>query len=71
MFRCDNCGSRFSVMAAARWDACPRCLAREQLRVPLTFELGRGAVESAGEEPQPEEGRDGDDDDSARDAAFR
>jgi len=40
MFRCDSCGSGYSVQAAATWDSCPRCLAKEQIRVPLTFELG-------------------------------
>jgi hypothetical protein len=70
MFRCDNCGSRFSIMAAARWDACPRCLARDQVRVPLTFELGGRAADTGDEEPQPEE-RSGGDDDSGRDATIR
>lgn len=40
MFRCDNCGSGYSVQAASSWQFCPRCLAREKVRVPLTFELG-------------------------------
>lgn len=40
MFRCDNCGSGYSAQAASSWTSCPRCLAREKLQVPLTFELG-------------------------------
>lgn len=40
MFRCDNCGSGYSVMAATSWDSCPRCLARDGISVPLVFELG-------------------------------
>lgn len=40
MFRCDNCGSGYSAQAASSWTSCPRCLAREKVQVPLTFELG-------------------------------
>lgn len=40
MFRCDNCGSGYSVRAASSLDSCPRCLARDSVSVPLTFELG-------------------------------
>lgn len=40
MFRCDNCGSGYSTQAAASWTSCPRCLAKEKIQVPLTFELG-------------------------------
>ncbi|HEX5375326.1 MAG TPA: hypothetical protein VFW48_04130 [Solirubrobacterales bacterium] len=40
MFRCDNCGSGYSVQAAATWDSCPRCLAKHQVHTPLAFELG-------------------------------
>lgn len=40
MFRCDNCGSGYSVQAASSWTGCPRCLAKEKVQVPLTFELG-------------------------------
>jgi DNA-directed RNA polymerase subunit RPC12/RpoP len=40
MFRCDNCGSGFSSQAASSWTSCPRCLAKERIQVPLTFELG-------------------------------
>lgn len=40
MFRCDNCGSGYSAQAASSWTSCPRCLARDKVMVPLTFELG-------------------------------
>jgi len=40
MFRCENCGSGYSAQAASSWTSCPRCLARERIQVPLTFELG-------------------------------
>jgi hypothetical protein len=40
MFRCDNCGSGYSTEAASSWTSCPRCLAKEKIQVPLTFELG-------------------------------
>lgn len=40
MFRCDNCGSGFSAQAASSWTSCPRCLAKERIQVPLSFELG-------------------------------
>ena len=57
MFRCDNCGSGYSMRAASSWDCCPRCLAREKVNVPLSFELGWGARRDAGDaaasRPQP------------------
>jgi hypothetical protein len=40
MFRCDNCGSGYSAQAAASWASCPRCLAKDKVQAPLTFELG-------------------------------
>lgn len=40
MFRCDNCGSGYSAQAAASWTSCPRCLAKDKVQAPLTFELG-------------------------------
>jgi len=40
MFRCESCGSGYSVQAAATWDSCPRCLAKERVQVPLTLEFG-------------------------------
>ena len=40
MFRCDNCGSGYSAQAASAWTSCPRCLAKENIQIPLTFELG-------------------------------
>ena len=55
MFRCDNCGSGYSAQAAAAWTSCPRCLAKEKIQVPLSFELGwqrRDGKASAGAEAQ-------------------
>jgi hypothetical protein len=40
VFRCENCGSGYSVRAASSLDCCPRCLARDRVTVPLAFELG-------------------------------
>jgi hypothetical protein len=40
MFRCDNCGSGYSTQAASSWTSCPRCLAKDKVQVPLSFELG-------------------------------
>jgi len=40
MFRCEGCGSGYSVQAATTWDSCPRCLAKERVHVPLTLEFG-------------------------------
>jgi hypothetical protein len=40
MFRCDNCRSGYSVQAASSWQSCPRCLAKERINVPLSFEFG-------------------------------
>jgi hypothetical protein len=40
MFRCVGCGSGYSVQAAATWDSCPRCLAKERVHVPLALEFG-------------------------------
>jgi hypothetical protein len=56
MFRCENCGSGYSVQAAATWDSCPRCLAKQQVRAPLNFELGwrRGSSDSAAPEEDSE-----------------
>lgn len=63
MFRCDNCGSGYSMRAASSWECCPRCLAKERINVPLSFELGwRGGdhpearkdeLSVAGEVPSP------------------
>lgn len=41
------------MRAASSWEACPRCLARHGITVPLTFELGWHGRE-AGEQPQPD-----------------
>ena len=59
MFRCDNCGSGYSVQAAATWDSCPRCLAKRKVRAPLTFELGwrRASSESPPAEEDNEKDR--------------
>lgn len=40
MFRCDNCGSGYSAQAVGSWTCCPRCMAKDRVQVPLTFELG-------------------------------
>jgi hypothetical protein len=40
MFRCESCGSGFSARAASSWESCPRCLAKDGTKVPLSFELG-------------------------------
>jgi hypothetical protein len=66
MFRCDNCGSGYSTQAASSWTSCPRCLAKDKVQVPLTFELGwqRQRTES-----QPSTAAS--DGDSARRAALR
>ena len=53
MFRCGHCGSGYSSRAAASWSQCPRCLARENRSVPLTFEFGwRGEKSVPPEKPQ-------------------
>ncbi len=39
MFRCERCGSAYNPMHAARTENCPRCLARDQVRAPLTFKI--------------------------------
>ena len=49
MFRCDNCGSGYSGQAASSWTSCPRCLAKEKIQAPLTFELGWQRDETEGE----------------------
>lgn len=56
MFRCDNCGSGYSAQAMGSWTCCPRCLAKERVQVPLTFELGwrRQAKGPAPARPAPE-----------------
>lgn len=53
MFDCQRCGTSFSPMRIASPEACPRCLAREGVRTPLTYSLfadvGAGG---AGKPPQ-------------------
>ena len=51
MFRCDNCGSGYSAQAASSWTSCPRCLAKEKIQVPLTFELGWQRQEAKAQAP--------------------
>jgi hypothetical protein len=49
MFRCENCGSGYSTRAASSWQSCPRCLAKERINVPLSFDLGwQGSERAAG-----------------------
>ena len=48
MLRCDHCGSGYSTGAAASWEACPRCLAKERINIPLKFELGWKTESRAG-----------------------
>ena len=48
MFRCDNCGSGYSAQAASSWTSCPRCLAKDKVQAPLTFELGWQRREGSG-----------------------
>ena len=55
MFRCDNCGSGYSTQAASSWTSCPRCLAKEKVQIPLTFELG-WQREEVGVETPPKAG---------------
>ena len=39
MYDCERCGTSFSPMRIASPEACPRCLAREGVRSPLTYSL--------------------------------
>jgi hypothetical protein len=43
MYRCERCGTSFRRPSAALVD-CPRCLARDGVRVPLAFRLFADAV---------------------------
>jgi predicted nucleic acid-binding Zn-ribbon protein len=56
MFRCGHCGSGYSSRAAASLSRCPRCLAREKLSVPLTFEVGWQERRDAAAESSPRRG---------------
>jgi hypothetical protein len=47
MFDCRRCGTSFSPMRIASPEACPRCLAREGVRVPLTYSLFAGVAGSS------------------------
>jgi len=68
MFRCENCGSGYSAQAASAWTSCPRCLAKERVQVPLTFELGWQREEAKSEDAKGLSERS---DDSRRQAATR
>jgi hypothetical protein len=39
MYDCERCGTSFSPIRIASPEACPRCLAREGVRSPLTYSL--------------------------------
>jgi hypothetical protein len=53
MFSCERCGTRFGRHVAG--ESCPRCLAREGVRVTLTFRLleEQPPIRTT---PRPEEG---------------
>ena len=73
MFRCDNCGSGYSSRMASVWESCPRCLAKDKISAPLSFELGWRGRERAGEARRSQPGGPSSeaDDESARGAALR
>lgn len=57
MYDCNRCGTSFSPMRIASPEACPRCLAREGVRSPLTYSLFGGLTPSrhdGGQAAQPE-----------------
>lgn len=39
MYDCERCGASFSPLRIASPETCPRCLAREGLRTPLSYSL--------------------------------
>lgn len=59
MFHCERCGIRFSSGALSGRRDCPRCMARDGVRVPLWWEpalphlseAARVAAAEAGERP--------------------
>ncbi len=55
MYDCERCGTSFSPMRIASPEACPRCLAREGVRSPLTYSLFGDLTRSrkAGEPTRP------------------
>lgn len=49
MYRCGNCGSGYSIQAAASWGSCPRCLARTRANIPLSYEPPASVRQPAGD----------------------
>jgi predicted nucleic acid-binding Zn-ribbon protein len=47
MFHCERCGIRFSSGALSGSRDCPRCMARDGLRVPLFWEPAIAHVPTA------------------------
>jgi predicted nucleic acid-binding Zn-ribbon protein len=41
MFKCERCGAGYSPSRAAILEFCPRCWARDQVRVPLVVKVVR------------------------------
>lgn len=41
MFNCERCGAGYSPIRAAVIEFCPRCWAREKVRVPLVVRVFR------------------------------
>jgi len=70
MYVCEQCGSSFSPIRISSPGACPRCLVRDRVRVPLVFspffgspdpsQSARGEIESG----PPDEGDSNPDDSS-------
>jgi hypothetical protein len=53
MYDCERCGASFSPLRVASPEACPRCLAREGVRTPLSYSLfGEVREPSAAEAPR-------------------
>jgi hypothetical protein len=50
MFRCSRGGAGFSPRRSSGSGICPRCLAKDQVKAPLRFDLGWGASRE-GEDP--------------------
>jgi hypothetical protein len=45
MYTCERCGTRFGRPSSVL-ESCPRCLARDGVRVALAFSLDQGAEEA-------------------------
>jgi hypothetical protein len=45
MFNCERCGAGYSPIRAAILEFCPRCWARDQVRVPLVVKVVRGSAD--------------------------